>query len=48
MHAKMAKDGIALTRAELPLQRYRAGGWVRAAVQDADGKRAWSNPIWLD
>lgn len=39
-------DGI--TRAELPLARFRPGGWVRAAVQDAQGKRAWSNPIWLE
>ncbi len=40
--------GDGLTRAELPLERFHKGGWVRAAVQDAAGKRAWSNPIWLE
>jgi hypothetical protein len=40
--------GDGLTRAELPLERFRKGGWVRAAVHDTAGKRAWSNPIWLE
>jgi len=44
--AKVA-HGDGLTRAELPLERFRKGGWVRAAVHDAAGKRAWSNPIWF-
>lgn len=40
--------GAGLTRAALPLTPFRAGGWVRAAVHDAAGKRAWSNPLWLE
>ena len=39
--------GGGINRAELPLERFQAGGWVRAAVHDAAGKRAWSNPIWF-
>ena len=46
--ASRSAHGDGLTRAELPLERFRKGGWVRAAVQDAAGKRAWSNPIWLE
>jgi hypothetical protein len=45
--AKVAHGG-GITRAELPLEKFRKGGWVRAAVHDAAGKRAWSNPIWLE
>jgi hypothetical protein len=40
-------DG-AETRAQLPPERFRKCGWVRAAVHDVAGKRAWSNPIWFD
>ena len=40
--------GDGLTQVELPLERFREGGWVRAVVHDAAGKRAWSNPIWLE
>jgi hypothetical protein len=46
--ASRVAHGNGLTRAELPLERFRKGGWVRAAVHDAAGKRAWSNPIWLE
>ncbi|MEL6774159.1 MAG: CehA/McbA family metallohydrolase [Pseudomonadota bacterium] len=46
--AAEAVNGRSLTRAALPLtERLAAGGWVRAAVQDAAGRRAWSNPLWL-
>lgn len=45
--ASKVAHGPGLTRAETPLERFRKGGWVRAAVHDAAGKRAWSNPIWL-
>lgn len=34
------------TRAVLPLDRIRRGGFVRIAVADARGRRAWTNPIW--
>ena len=46
--ASKVAHGDDLARAELPLERFRKGGWVRAAVHDAAGKRAWSNPIWLE
>jgi hypothetical protein len=45
--AARVEHGSEMTRAELPLERFRKGGWVRAAVHDAAGKRAWSNPIWF-
>jgi hypothetical protein len=38
-------DGV--TEAELPLEPFR-DGYVRLTVLDARGKRAWTNPIWLD
>ncbi|MEO8243346.1 MAG: CehA/McbA family metallohydrolase [bacterium] len=41
-----AVHGNALTRAEVPLERLNNSPWVRVAVIDAAGKRAWSNPIW--
>ncbi len=39
--------GRSLTRATLPLDGFK-GGWCRAVVVDAGGRRAWSNPLWLD
>ena len=39
--------GEALTECELPLESFR-GGYCRVTVVDAAGKRAWSNPLWLD
>ncbi len=39
--------GRSMTRVELPLDRFQ-GGWCRAVVVDAAGRRAWSNPLWLD
>ncbi|WP_421725061.1 CehA/McbA family metallohydrolase [Bauldia sp.] len=39
--------GHTLTRARLPLEKF-AGHWCRAVVVDAAGKRAWTNPLWLD
>lgn len=35
------------TRAVLPLDRLRSGGFVRIAVADAEGRRAWTNPVWF-
>ncbi|HEU0164638.1 MAG TPA: CehA/McbA family metallohydrolase [Thermomicrobiales bacterium] len=40
--------GDDLTSARFPLEKFRKAGFVRVAAIDADGKRAWSNPIWLD
>ena len=39
--------GHSMTRAEVPLDRLNGSPWLRVAVVDAAGKRAWSNPIWL-
>lgn len=39
--------GDSLTSATIPLDRF-AGSYCRVTVVDASGKRAWSNPIWLD
>jgi hypothetical protein len=35
------------TATELPLEKF-AGRWCRAVVTDAAGRRAWTNPLWLD
>ncbi|MBP0618113.1 CehA/McbA family metallohydrolase [Jiella mangrovi] len=37
----------ALTTAELPLERF-SGDWCRVVVCDAEGRIAWSNPIFPD
>lgn len=39
--------GQGLTEARLPLEAER-GGWRRLIVRDAEGRRAWSNPLWLE
>jgi hypothetical protein len=41
-----AVHGQSLTHGSVPLARLNNSPWVRAAVIDAAGKRAWSNPIW--
>nr|WP_205911950.1 CehA/McbA family metallohydrolase [Rhodobacter sp. SGA-6-6] len=48
-HGTAAKGvhGHSMTRAEVPLARLNNSPWVRVAVIDAAGRRAWSNPIWL-
>lgn len=38
--------GEGLTRARLPLAKFR-GGYVRIAVADAAGRRAWTQPEWV-
>ncbi|HUB48141.1 MAG TPA: CehA/McbA family metallohydrolase [Acetobacteraceae bacterium] len=40
--------GDGLRSARLPIERMQSGGYVRVVVVDAAGRRAWSNPIWLD
>ncbi|HOZ33235.1 MAG TPA: phosphotransferase, partial [Tabrizicola sp.] len=40
-----AVHGHSMTRTAVPLQRLNNSPWVRVAVIDAAGKRAWSNPI---
>ena len=39
--------GESLTAVCLPLAP-ELGGWRRLIVRDAAGRRAWSNPLWLD
>lgn len=43
-----AVHGHSMTRSEVPLARLNNSPWVRVAVIDAAGKRAWSNPIWRE
>ena len=39
--------GSEITHCELPVQRFQ-GSWFRITVMDAQGRRAWTNPVWLD
>jgi hypothetical protein len=43
-----AVHGASLTHGEVPLTRLNNSPWVRAAVIDHAGRRAWSNPIWVE
>ncbi len=40
--------GTELRQARLPLECVKPGGYGRVVVTDAAGKRAWSNPFWLE
>jgi hypothetical protein len=40
--------GTEVRRARLNIGCLEAGGYGRVVVTDAAGKRAWSNPFWLD
>lgn len=46
--AARGMHGTSMTRARLPLEPFAASPWIRVTVVDRAGKRAWSNPIWLD
>jgi hypothetical protein len=46
--AEAATLGNALRGTRLPLAKFRAGGYVRVVVVDEQGRRAWSNPVWLE
>ncbi|MEM8569397.1 MAG: CehA/McbA family metallohydrolase [Pseudomonadota bacterium] len=39
--------GSDIETAKLPIEP-EAGGWRRLIVRDANGRRAWSNPFWID
>lgn len=39
--------GEGLTTATFSLEPFRRGGYCRVTIVDEQGKRAWSNPIWL-
>lgn len=41
-------EGGGLTSGRLSVEPFRKGGWLRATVVDGQGRRAWSNPVWLD
>ena len=49
-HGSTAKaaHGMSMTRTTMKLAAFRESGWIRVSIRDAAGKRAWSNPIWLD
>jgi len=40
--------GTDLTTGSIALDRFAVSPWIRVTVIDSAGKRAWSNPIWLD
>ena len=40
--------GEGLRAARIPLEALKPGGYLRVVVVDAQGRRAWSNPVWLD
>lgn len=40
--------GNSMATATLPITKFRAGGWLRVTTVDAHGRRAWSNPIWIE
>jgi hypothetical protein len=42
-----SRFGEGITEAAFPLDAFR-DDWCRVTILDAAGKRAWSNPIWLD
>ena len=44
--ASRCAHGQDLERATLPLDCFGESGYVRITVTDAQGRRAWSNPIW--
>ena len=46
--AASAICGDRLTSGTIALDRFSVSPWVRVTVIDHAGKRAWSNPIWLD
>jgi hypothetical protein len=45
--AARATHGLSMTRASVGLERFRASPWIRVAVVDKAGRRAWSNPYWI-
>lgn len=40
--------GSCMSLERLPLAPFVDGGWLRVVIADAFGRKAWSNPIWLD
>ncbi len=44
--AAVGHYGEDLTEATMDIRRFKDAAWIRVAVIDKAGKRAWSNPIW--
>ncbi|MEO0861850.1 MAG: CehA/McbA family metallohydrolase [Pseudomonadota bacterium] len=44
--ATSAVHGSAMGQVKLPYGRVFESDWMRLTVIDADGKRAWTNPVW--
>lgn len=44
--AAVAVHGEGMTQAEVPLARVARSPWLRVTVRDANGARAWSNPLF--
>lgn len=40
--------GTSMTTGRLSLERLAKSPWLRISIVDRAGKRAWSNPIWVD
>ncbi len=40
--------GEAMTTGQISLERLTGSPWIRITIIDRAGKRAWSNPFWLD
>lgn len=45
---RQGSPGQQIETCALPLERFEEHGVCRVTVVDAAGKRAWTNPIWLD
>ncbi|OUS37191.1 phosphotransferase [Rhodobacterales bacterium 56_14_T64] len=46
--ATATQHGVSMTTGRLALDRLSQSPWLRVTVIDRTGKRAWSNPIWVD
>lgn len=44
--AATATHGNSMTRCKIDMGRAIHSPWLRVSIKDADGRRAWSNPIW--
>jgi hypothetical protein len=44
----VVRHGAEITSCTLPVSMMEAKSYLRVTVIDAAGRRAWSNPIWLD
>ncbi len=46
--ATVTLHGDAMTTGRLSLHRVAKSPWIRITIIDRAGKRAWSNPVWVD